>query len=60
MVAARLEDRAEWLAQGMRIAPNGWRKADYRAKAGLGAMAANGLSARKQQSKGNWGITPDN
>jgi hypothetical protein len=54
MVAARLEDR------GMRIAPNGWRKADYRAKAGLGAMAANGLSARKQQSNGNRGITPAN
>jgi hypothetical protein len=60
MVAARLEDRVEWLAQGMKIALNGWRKADYRAKAGLGAMAANGLSARKQQSNGNRGITPAN
>jgi hypothetical protein len=44
----------------MRITPNGWRKADYRAKAGLGAVAANGLSARKQQSNGNRGITPAN
>jgi hypothetical protein len=60
MVASRLEDRAEWLARGMRIAPNGWRKADYHAKAGLGAMAANGLSARMQQSNGNRGIMPAN
>jgi hypothetical protein len=60
MVAARLEDRAEWLARGMRITPNGWHKADYCAKAGLGVMAANGLSARKQQSNGNRGITPAN
>jgi hypothetical protein len=60
MVAVRLEDCAEWLARGMRIAPNGWRKADYRAKAGLGVMAANGVSARKQQLNGNRGITPTN
>jgi hypothetical protein len=60
MVAARLEDCAEWLARGMRITPNGWLKADYRAKAGRGAMAANGLSAKKQQSNGNQGITPAN
>jgi hypothetical protein len=58
MVGARLEDHAEWLLQGMRITPNGWRKADCRTKAGLGTMAANGLSARKQQSNGNWGIAP--
>ncbi len=60
MVAVRLEDCAKWLAQGMRITPTGWRKADYCAKAGLGAMAANGLSARKQQSNGNRWITPAN
>jgi hypothetical protein len=60
MVATRLEDLAKWLARGMRIAPNGWHKADYRTKAGLGTMAANGLSARKQQSNGNRGIMPAN
>jgi hypothetical protein len=55
MAGARLGYCAEWLARGMRIALNGWCKADYRAKAGFGAMAANGLSARKQQSNSNRG-----
>jgi hypothetical protein len=27
MVGARLEGHGLWLAQGLRIAPNGWRKA---------------------------------
>jgi hypothetical protein len=46
---------AEWLAQGLRIAPNGWHKAWV-----LLRMAANGLSTRKQQSNGNLGIAPAN
>jgi hypothetical protein len=29
MVGARLEGCAKWLAQGLRIVPNGWRKAEY-------------------------------
>ncbi len=32
MVGARLEDCIEWLARGLRIAPNGWHKAEYHAK----------------------------
>ncbi len=28
MVGARIEGRAEWLVQGLRIPPNGWREAN--------------------------------
>jgi hypothetical protein len=46
MVGARLEGRAEWLAQGLRIPPNGWRKAnialDGDARLILRSMVAQG------------------
>ncbi len=32
MVGARLESHAKWLARGLRIAPNSWCEAEYRAK----------------------------